>query len=218
VENGNPIDWNEVPVDEVTVRNLFIFCYRMYCNPKYVPGPSADGGVSYKSGRHYKRVWPGVAAFIKNLNVNPLLYISYYFQYYPYFSAQPVQLKSEKWVAAFFEFEKQQVGEANREWEAGLASITALAGLVQNKFNWDSQRAWRYAVADFHTVDATKLVRLIVALTQNHDDVVNHTWKSGLARYTLNLPVYEEVWRPILPERLRQGGNGLLRNVLKGDP
>ena len=218
VENGNPIDWTTVPVNAETVRNLFIFCYRMYCNPRYVPGPNSDGGVSSRSGRRYKNVWPGVAEYIKTSQFHPLLYISYYFQYYPSYSAQPVQLKSEKWAAAFREFEPAQRAEALREWESGLQSMTLLVNLVQAKFGWDAQRAWRYAVADFHTVQATKLVRLVVALTQNHEDVVNHTWKSGLARYTLNLPVYEEVWRPILPERLRQGGNGLLRNILRGDP
>jgi hypothetical protein len=218
VEDGNPIDWRAVPVNADTVRKLFVFCYRLYCNPTYTPGPSADGGVSYKSGRRYKNVWPGIAKFIADLHVNPLLYISYYFQYYPNFSAQPVQLKSAKWVKTFGEYSAEQPTEVVREWESGLESMTSMAELLQAKLTWDSRRAWRYAVADFHTVHATKLVRLIVALTQNHEDVVNHTWKSGLARYTLNLPVYEEVWRPILPERLRQGGNGLLRSVLKGDP
>jgi hypothetical protein len=218
VDAGKELDANKIPITPKVIRNLFQYCYQLYCNPNYTPGPSADGGISTRSGRRYNSVWPGLANFIATLQVNPLLYISYYFQYYPNFSAQPQQLKSEKWVKAFHEFSSAQKAEVMREWETGLESITALANLLQSKLGWESQRAWRYAVADFHTVQATKLVRLIVALTQNHEDVVEHTWKSGLARYTLNLPVYDSAWRPILPDVLRQGGHRKLRSVIEGDP
>jgi hypothetical protein len=217
VVDGNPIDWKTVPVDATTIRNIFIYCNRLYCNPKYYPGPSADGGVSARSGRRYNCIWPSVAKHIKDRNFHPLLYISYYFQNYPNYAVQPQQLKSEKWVEAFPLFYQAQLTEVRREWESGLESIQAMANLLQAKLPWDAKRAWRYAIADFHSVQATKLVRLVVALTQNHEDVVEHTWKSGVARYTLNLPVYETVWRPILPEQLRLGGNKLLRNVLIGD-
>jgi hypothetical protein len=168
-----------------------------------------DGGTD-KNSRTHKPVWPQIAKFCTDNQINPALMVRAMFYSAP--KGLPPQPNQCKGAFALARYEKYTGFESQLELKTSLmykfeAQKALALGNVHRLKDYnghDDDTAWRLTITSKHD-PFTPLFRYCVAMNQGWDDLAVLYADDARYQYTRDAEVYNEVWGEWIPEELKKG-------------
>jgi len=167
---------------------------------RYRPGPKWDGGRD-SGGRHHKAVWPKIAEFVLNRELDEARFIRAQFEKAAY-QPQPNQLTNERAVGQYLDSVRQLPGELERALLIQGRSAVVAFETLRATSQWHDNLVWAYVLSDLRN-ELTALFRFCVAASVGLPHVQLLFHDAALAEYLRHRVVYDRIWGEHIPESLR---------------
>ena len=177
--------------------------------------PQWDGGVDQWGRNCTRPVWPRLARFLLERNVDPVTYMRAQFTYMDRGRIPaPTAFFSDNAVSKYHCYCTEWPQSLRAEYDAAiLATQATLAPCVQLS-GWDYQRALRYALGNKLAVQASAMFRYCVAENNGLPDLAAVFHDEALGDYVFQKNAYDTAWGNIVPAKLREEADQIRATML----
>lgn len=196
------------------VRSIYILLRTAQSGSAYEPGAKWDGGTD-RFGRNYTPVWPRLARFFVEHQLEPLAYIrAQFWQAKKGRIPLPNALMSADAVATYELYRRQIAGDVAQQLQWELGSVRSEMLPVMQGLGWSQERTLRWALTNERTVKASVLTRYCLAVEYGLVDIAESYHDGALFQYAFQKNAYDASWpEGVIPEALKADALALISRI-----